>query len=135
MKAHRIAPCFILIVFLALSGSSHAQSPWVLSQSKGNVELYYRIDVCGADSVVFLKFVNNNPAVVTVHWKELFDTQLEAGAAGFSGAKTLVLPPGVTEGNDCSQNTLPDCVILPAEVSPAYQAQIRGFAFTDIVIE
>ena len=126
--------CFIAFASILWVGNAQAQTQWTLGQSTGNVEFYYSITACGADSVVFLKFVNSNNTGVKVTWNEVFDTQEEAGAKGYFGPKTLVLQPGTTEQSDCSSVDCPDCLILPTEVSPAYPANIRHFAFSDVTV-
>ena len=134
MKKNIKSLIFIFITAIALNAKVHAQTTWHLSQSVGNVDFYYSISACNADTVVLLKFVNNNSGNVTVTWKEVFETQFGSGIVGYYGPKQMILVPGTTEQTNCSSSDLPDCIILPTEVHPTYVAQIRNFGFADITV-
>jgi len=134
MKKYIKALMLIFIIAIALNAKVHAQAAWRLSQSKGNVDFYYSISTCNADTVVLLKFVNKNSVSVKVGWKEVFETQYGKGMAGYSGAKQMTIAPGVTEETNCLSASKPDCIIRSDEVHPAYIARIRNFSFAEITV-
>lgn len=119
---------------MLVSESAKAQVNWTLSQSVGNVDFYYSIQTCGSDTVVFLKFVNNNTASVTVSWNELFDSQAGAAQPSHYSTRQLTIAPGVTQQADCLDTTCPDCLILPEEMMQTYKAVVTGFAFAAITV-
>ncbi len=134
MKKYIKTLIFIFITCIAIHARVNAQTTWHLSQSVGNVDFYYSITTCNDDSVVFLKFVNNNSGNVAITWKEVFDTQYESGVTGFFGPKQMTLPPGITEQSSCSATTCTNCLITKDKVNPGYRANIYSFSFADISV-
>ncbi len=123
-----------LAIMTAASEKTNAQTLWTLSQTVSNVDFYYSMNVCASDTVVFLKFENNNTGNVTITWDEVFETQAGPGIVGFYGPKVLTLAPGITEQVDCVATIYPDCLILTSEVSPAYPAVILSFGFANVTV-
>jgi hypothetical protein len=107
---------------------------WILDTTVNGVEFYHSIQECNGKQVVLLKFNNKNSASVKVSWKELFTTQVEAKAPGGAGQKELVIPKGVTMPANCTDAVNKKNIILSSEVSPAYVAEIKGFAYKDILV-
>jgi hypothetical protein len=134
MKKYIKSLIFIFITFIAINARVNAQTTWHLSQSVGNVDFYYSITTCNADSAVLLKFVNNNSGSVTVTWKEVFETQYGSGLPGYFGTKQMTLAPGITEQANCSSTTCAKCLITADRVNPGYMAKIYSFSFADITV-
>jgi hypothetical protein len=109
-------------------------APWVLDTTVANVDFFYMISECEGKKVVFLKFNNRNSNKVKVNWKEVFSTQFEKHREGFRGEKQLVLSQGETFQSDCSQINVKECMVLPSEVSPSYNADIVTFRFSKISV-
>jgi len=131
-KIRNLAGMISLFWLIIQSQPSVGQVQWVLGQTVSNVNFYYSIETCGADTIVLLKFENTNSQPVTVSWNEQFDTQLYQQAIGYYGTKTLVLPTGITEDTNCASVTIPECIIFPNEVDPSYFAEIAAFSFVAI---
>lgn len=134
MKKYIQTLFLVFTTIIAFNAKVHAQTIWTLSQTVGNVDCYYRLTPCNADTVVFLKFVNRNNSSKTVSWKEVFDTQFAGGVIGFFGRRQMTLSPGTTEQSVCGDVLYPDCLILPSEVSAIYVAKIYRFSFADITV-
>jgi len=107
---------------------------WVLYASVRNVDFYYRIAECTGKKVVFLKFNNRNTQKVKVSWKEVFNTQFEVQKEGFRGTKQLMLPVGETAQSDCSNLKVKELLVLPSQVNPSYNADIKKFHFKNISV-
>lgn len=124
---------FLLPVLLLLAAISPLK--WILDTEINGVEFYHSIGECNGKKVVFLKFNNKNNYKVTVSWKELFVTkQIRDKTAGFRGKKEMVLSVGETFASDCATNENEKLLILPIDVSPAYEAEIEKFEFNDISV-
>lgn len=124
-----------LLALTAMSEKAQAQVTWTLSQTVNNVDFYYSIQTCGTDTVVFLKFENNNSNSVSITWNEVFETQYGAGQPRWDGLQQqLTLSSGITLQNDCVDVTTPQCLISPFEVSAAYPASVYSFAFAAITV-
>jgi hypothetical protein len=111
------------------------QTPeWTLYTTVRNVDFYYRIADCSGKKVVLMKFNNRNAQRVKVTWKEVFNTQFEAQKEGFRGTKQLTLPTGETSQTDCANIRVKELVVLPGQVNPTYQADIKRFNFKNITV-
>lgn len=113
------------------NGAATSKTHWILDKTVNNVDFYYQISKCNDDVVVFLKFDNRNRFNVKITWKEMFTTQ-GGEQSRYWGAKDLVLRPGVLAQTDCATVVNSKCLILPADVHPAYYAKIAAFEFKDV---
>lgn len=133
---------FILLVFflnqvpcyLSAQSNQSVAIKWKLSTTVDGVQFYYAVDKCGDKNNVYLKLNNQNNYKVEVTWKELFTTQADQPSEGFSGQKRMVVAPGVIEANSCNESKNRSLLILPEDVSPAYEVQIKSFAFKNISV-
>ncbi len=116
------------------TGNNLPANDWVLDQTTGNVEFYHKLVTCQGKKVVLLKLNNKNAYSVKVSWKEVFTTQMEQQAEGHFGRKELVVAPGEVAAADCTGNHPRALMILPAGVSPAYEANIQKFSYKDILV-
>jgi hypothetical protein len=105
---------------------------WILDSKVNGVEFYHSIEECNGKKVVFLKFNNTNAYSVKVTWKEVFTTQAEVGAEGFSGKKELVVTPGITMPASCTDIINKKNIIVSSDISPTYIAEIQKFNYKDI---
>ena len=111
------------------------QTPeWTLYTTVRNVDFYYRIADCSGRKVVLMKFNNRNAQRVKVTWKEVFNTQFEAQKEGFRGTKQLTLPTGETSQTNCANIRVKELIVLPGQVNPSYQADIKRFNFRNITV-
>ena len=111
------------------------QTPeWTLYTTVRNVDFYYRIADCSGKKVVLMKFNNRNAQRVKVTWKEVFNTQFEAQKEGFRGTKQITLPVGETSQTDCATIRVKELIVLPGQVNPSYQADIKRFNFRNITV-
>lgn len=125
---------FVVVALSIVTLKSQAQTNWTLDQTVGGVEFYHQITQCNGYTVVFLKFNNTTGHNVSISWKEVFDTQVETGVLGWRGPKQMILIPGTTLRDNCTDTNHPECLIVPLDVSPAYPALIRAFAFANITV-
>ena len=71
----------------------------------------------------------------SVSWKELFVTkQIREKSAGASGKKELILAPGEISASGCQETKNRSLVILPSDISPAYEADVEKFEFSEIAV-
>ena len=131
----------VLVMLLLLSTGAVAMyrsaarpDNWVLDKTVNHVDCYYLLTECGGKKVVLLKFNNKNTYKVKVTWKEVFDTQLQKGVAGFRGKKQLLIAPGETFASGCADSKNKELLVLPADVIPTYAAEIVAFEFNDIQV-
>ena len=110
-----------------------SNNEWILDNTVGNVDLYYKIIECKGSNTVLLKFYNRNNYPVNIVYRELFVTQqVSTKAPGMSGTKNLILSPGETSASDCEDLKNKNCIILAEKAIPAYKATIVQFEFKDI---
>lgn len=133
MKRNIIIIAGLIAMLLGAAGKTNAQVNWTYSQTVDSVDFYYSIQECNGDSVVFLKFTNNNNDTVTVEWSDVFDTQFGNAQASHHGLRQAVLAPGTAEQLDC-ETGCPECLILCTEMMDTYKAIITGFAFDTISV-
>ncbi|WP_181304439.1 hypothetical protein [Rufibacter sp. XAAS-G3-1] len=106
---------------------------WVFHSEVKGVKIYYQINTCEKQSVVFLKFNNTNSKKVSVTWKEAFYTkQVPEEKDSHKGTKQLTLPPGETSQSDCSAVRIKECITFSHEAIPTYIADITEFKIKDI---
>jgi hypothetical protein len=111
-----------------------AITEWVLDASIGNVDFYHAITLCNGEKVVFLKFNNKNSYPVKANWKEVFKIKSGESKDGFNGKKELILAPGITTPNDCSDKANKKSIILPSEIDPALVTEILDFNFKEVTV-
>ena len=108
---------------------------WVLDTTVNNVIFYYKLVSCGDKKAVLLKFENKNNFDVEVSWKQIVGSkQIPNSNDELASNNTLVIKPGTTEPNDCSDTENAMLVVLPIEVSPMFIADIETFNFSSIQI-
>ena len=116
--------------------NSTGTSEWVLSQSNGNVDFYYKIDVCNGQKAVFLKFVNKNSYKVSVTWEEVYsDRKSGKNFENFSGDKQLTISPNATLQASCNGTECNECLILSSMVSPMQVVDVQQFEFKNITVK
>jgi len=113
------------------SNFATGNSGWTLDATVNNVECYYKIATCNGSTTVFLKFNNKNAGNVKITWEESFQTQSENGLPGTLGKKELILLPGFSADNDCS-NVNPLTIIQSFQIAPAYPSVIKSFNFIKV---
>jgi hypothetical protein len=115
-------------------GKQNFDVDWQLDATVSGVQFYHSITGCNGKKVVFLKFVNTNNYQVKIAWKEVFATQADQKVEGFLGQKKLLLSPGETSETDCENARRKECLILPSQVSPTYNADILKFDYKEITV-
>lgn len=126
---------FVCVVVSKSSAHSSFKDPtWIYDTVINRVQFYHFIVDCIGKKVVFLKFNNQNKNNVEVSWKEVFTTQSALDQEGFHGLKKLTLITGETSASDCLESKKRNCLILPDDVSPAYEARIQKFKFKEIIV-
>ena len=132
------ASSFQLQNYLAVQSNSPAKQnfdvDWQLDATVSGVQFYHSITGCNGKKVVFLKFVNTNTYQVKIAWKEVFATQADPKIEGYMGQKKLLLPPGETSETDCANSRHKECLILPSQVTPTYNADILKFEYKEITV-
>jgi hypothetical protein len=109
---------------------------WILNTTVNNVVFYHKLVSCGDKKAVLLKFENKNNFEVEVSWKQIVGSvQVPNPNDDLASNNTLVLKPGTTEPNDCSDIENDILVVLPNEVSPMFIADIETFNFSSIQIK
>lgn len=129
----------MLLFFTALSLSVFAFSQkdapnWKLGTSLNKVDFYYSISVCNGKQVVFLKFINRNTKAATITFKEALKTSAGTEEASFEGRKKIVVQPGETLAQNCSDNKCQECILLPARAVPTHKINVQDFAFREIQV-
>ena len=107
---------------------------WQLDATVSGVQFYHSLTRCNGIKVVFLKFVNTNTYQVKIAWKEVFATQADPKIEGYMGQKKLLLPPGETSETNCENSSHKECLILPSQVTPTYNADILKFEYKEIIV-
>ena len=129
-----LALCAFCIAFVAPGKDGVKDDGWVFHQTVNNVDFYHMLANCDGKKVVLLKFNNRNNHKVKVSWKEAFDTQFKKGEEGFAGKKILTVAPGETFASGCGDSRYKDLLIMPAQVSPTYIAEISAFEFKELKV-
>jgi hypothetical protein len=126
---------FIIMGNKSTGAVSGDDNKWILKKSSGNVDLYYKIGECEGSKVIFLKFENKNKYDVQVSWKEAITDKTYGNAIdSYSGQKQLILSPGITQQDDCSNVTCKECLIKMTEVSPVLVVDPVEIEFKDISV-
>lgn len=107
---------------------------WVYDKTVDNVECYHMLANCEGTTVVLLKFNNRNSSQVTIAWKEVLATQLNPQQESYGGKKQLVILPGETYPESCSDAKAKKLRIIPDEAVPTYRAEIKSFAYKDVSV-
>lgn len=132
---------FIIFAAVSVPVTMHATGitaypgeDWVLDKTVSNVEFYHAIRVCNGKNTVFLKFVNRNTRAVKVSWKEVVVTADRQRKEGYAGKKDLLIQPGVTTTQDCTDADNKKTIVRGAEVDPMSVVDIAGFIYKDITV-
>jgi len=131
---------FCITVLGILPGVNYASGSgddngWTLTKSAGKVDLFYKIGQCNGETVIFLKFDNKNDKSVTISWKEaVTDVKFGKTFEGQYGAKQLVLKPGITSSDNCSEASIGECVVRMTEIVPTFPAEPKSFEFKEVTV-
>ena len=139
-----LAKSVLMLIFIFLTGilsSSRSEvsasplpgSDWILDQTVGNVDFYYKIVMCEGFNTIVLKFNNKNTGDVKIAWKEVIKTQYEETVSPAPGMKEIILKPGETSEDNCN-DVNSSAIIRVNQISPAYPAEIKDFRFSDISV-
>jgi len=121
-------------LLVQLSLPAKCETAWKFSKSTDNVDLYYSIQKCDGNDVVLFKFVNHEKKNVKLSWTEVMKTQFGSGQKSFRGPQTLEIAPGVTMGKDCSDRSIPQCVLRSTDGLAPYIPVISQFDFENVTV-
>ena len=125
----------LFFLFSFTTPDNKDETEWKLDKTVHNVRFYHSVVSCNGKNVVLLKLLNMNSYKVSVSWKELFVTkQIREKSAGASGKKELILAPGEISASGCQETKNRSLVILPSDISPAYEADVEKFEFSEIAV-
>jgi hypothetical protein len=125
----------LLFVFSFTTPAQQDNVGWKLDKTVNNVSFYHSQVACNGKKVILLKLANQNLYKVVVSWNELFVTkQIKEKTAGIAGQKELVLTPGEIYASGCNESKNRNLIILPADISPAYEADVEKFEFSDVTV-
>lgn len=125
---------FVVLSISAFAFSQNNTPAWKLNASINNVDFYYSISVCNGKQVVFLRFVNKNTKAATITFKEALKTSAGTEEASIEGKKKIVIQPGETFAQSCSENNCNDCMLLPERAVPTHKINVQDFVFKEIKI-
>lgn len=108
---------------------------WVLDMTINNVAFYHKIIICNNQKAVLLKFDNKNNFDVEVSWMSLVGSnQTPNPNQEYAKTQSLIIKPGISEPNDCLDNTIPELILLQKDVNPTFPAEVESFNFLRVKI-
>ncbi|WP_205502485.1 hypothetical protein [Rufibacter psychrotolerans] len=140
-KATWLVLLFLLAPALSTVGSRPGavqpdDASWIFHSEAQGVKIYYKIGTCENRSVVFLKFSNTTKKKVELAWKEAYQTsQVPEELESYGQGKRLVLPPGDTSEDDCTQVGIKECITYSEKALPTFKADITRVNFKNVRVK